>query len=106
MKSHHRYLPASAALLSGMLLAVLPAGAAPAHGGNPGRSHNHARHSHRGALYVSPSGKSGAADRSCGSAAYSTVQSAVNAASGATVIVCRGTYTEDVVISNGLTLIG
>ena len=107
MKSHHRFVCGSAALLSGMLLAVLPAGIALAHGGNPGHSHNNGRHSHKGALYVSPSGKSGAADRSCGSAAYSTVQSAVNAASTeATVAVCRGTYSEDVVISKSLTLRG
>lgn len=50
---------------------------------------------------------SGATDRNCHSAAYSTVQSAVNAASsGETVVVCRGTYTEDVVIATPLTLTG
>lgn len=107
MKSHHRFLRGSAALLSGMLLAVASVGVALAHSGNPGHSHGDSGHAHKGALYVSPSGKSGTADRNCQSAGYSTVQSAVNAASGgATVVVCRGTYTEDVVISKGLTLSG
>ena len=60
MKSHHRFVCGSAALLSGMLLAVLPAGIALAHGGNPGHSHNNGRHSHKGALFVSPAGSAGA----------------------------------------------
>jgi hypothetical protein len=60
-----------------------------------------------GALYVSPSGAAGRADRWCGSAAYSTIQSAVNGApSGATVVVCPEIYTEHVIISSPLTLEG
>jgi hypothetical protein len=56
---------------------------------------------------VSPNGKSGAADRNCGTAAYSTVQSAVDAApTGSTVLVCHGRYTEDVIIRHPLTLKG
>ena len=52
-------------------------------------------------LYVSPTGSATARDRNCRSAAFSTVQSAVNAASlGSTVVVCGGTYTEDVIVSN------
>jgi nitrous oxidase accessory protein NosD len=59
------------------------------------------------ALYVSPQAIVGAADRNCGSAAYSSVQAAVDAAPTAgTVVVCRGTYTEDVVISKPLELAG
>ena len=74
---------------------------------NAKRGHPNHGHKHKGALYVSPTGKAGAADRNCRSAAYSTVQSAVNAASaGSTVVVCRGTYTEDVIISAPLTLAG
>lgn len=58
-------------------------------------------------MYVSPSGSSGAADRSCRSAGYSSIQSAVDAAKpGATVTVCPGTYTEDVIVYSPLTLRG
>jgi Protein of unknown function (DUF1565) len=58
-------------------------------------------------LFVSPSGSSAGADTSCDTAGYSTIQSAVTAApSGGTVIVCPGTYTENVVISQPLKLVG
>ncbi len=58
-------------------------------------------------LYVSQSGSSRASDRSCRSASYSTIQSAVDAAKpGATVTVCPGTDTEDVIVSSPLTLRG
>lgn len=60
-----------------------------------------------GALYVSPHGVAGAADSSCDSAAYSKIQVAVDAApAGGTVVVCRGSYKEDVVISTPLKLMG
>jgi parallel beta-helix repeat protein len=60
-----------------------------------------------GALYVSPTGSSGGADTSCATAAYATIQSAVTAApASGTVIVCQGTYTEDVLVSKALTLRG
>jgi Periplasmic copper-binding protein (NosD) len=59
------------------------------------------------ALYVAPHGVSGAADVDCASAGYSSVQAAVDAApAGATVHVCRGSYSEDVVISGPLELMG
>jgi Periplasmic copper-binding protein (NosD) len=61
----------------------------------------------RATLYVSPHGKSGAADRKCRSAAYSRIQAAIDAApAGGTVVVCRGSYKEDVVISTPLKLVG
>jgi nitrous oxidase accessory protein NosD len=73
--------------------------------GHPGNAH-HGKHGLR-ALYVSPKGASGQADKSCRTAAYSTVQSAVNdAASGAKVVVCGGRYSEDVVIATPLKLLG
>jgi Right handed beta helix region len=76
-------------------------------GASTGRWDGFGHHGMGGALYVSPSGAAGSADRWCGSAAYSTIQSAVNAApSGGTVIVCPGIYTEHVVISSPLTLAG
>jgi len=59
------------------------------------------------ALYVSPHGVTGAPDANCPSAAYTSVQAAVDhAAAGDTVVVCRGTYKEDVVISTPLELVG
>lgn len=60
-----------------------------------------------GTLYVSPHGLAGAADSNCGSAAYSRIQAAVDVApTGGTVIVCGGSYKEDVVISTPLKLVG
>jgi nitrous oxidase accessory protein NosD len=90
-----------AVLLISTLLAGAVTGLALARGGI-----HHGR-SEANVLYVARTGKSGAADRSCKTAAYPKVQSAVNAApSGATVVVCRGTYTEDVIIPKSLTLSG
>src|SRR5207237_1563704 len=71
-----------------------------------GRGHQQG-HGRKAALYVSAKGTTGAADRNCHSAGYSTVQAAVDAApAGGTVVVCRGSYTEDVIISNPLKLLG
>jgi Periplasmic copper-binding protein (NosD) len=73
---------------------MLPAGAATAH-------------EHSSQLFVSPSGSAGAADRSCDTARYSTIQSAVDAApEWSTVVVCGGTYKEDVIVSSPLKLKG
>ena len=58
-------------------------------------------------LYVSPTGTTGAADTTCATASYATINSAIAAAaSGDTVIVCAGTYKEDVAVSEALTLTG
>jgi nitrous oxidase accessory protein NosD len=57
--------------------------------------------------YVSPSGATGGADTSCTTAAYSTIGAAVAAASpGGTVVVCAGTYHEQVVVTKPLHLYG
>jgi hypothetical protein len=72
-----------------------------------GAGHHGSSHANHNTLYVSSKGNGGAADRNCRTAAFKTVQSAVDAASnGATVVVCAGTYTEDVIISKPLTLSG
>ena len=67
-----------------------------------------ARHGgHQKALFVSPFARPFGADRSCRSAAFRTIQSAVNAARpGGTVVVCTGTYHEQVVVSKPLSLVG
>ena len=58
-------------------------------------------------LYVSPKAWPWAKDQSCKTAAFKTIQSAVNAApAGGTVVVCAGTYHEQVVLAKPLTLKG
>lgn len=62
---------------------------------------------HRGVVYVSPRGKASNPDRSCRSAAFKTISSAVAASQpGGTVIVCKGTYAESVTVGKPLTLRG
>jgi nitrous oxidase accessory protein NosD len=62
---------------------------------------------HNGILYVSPHASSGGGDSSCSSAKYRTIQAALNAApSGGTVVVCPGTYHEQVVIKKPVSLEG
>ncbi|MGD0376097.1 MAG: right-handed parallel beta-helix repeat-containing protein [Streptosporangiaceae bacterium] len=62
---------------------------------------------HKGVVYVSPQGRASNADRSCRSAAFRTIRSAIDAApSWGTVVVCRGVYHEQVVIGKPLSLEG
>jgi hypothetical protein len=90
------------ALLLAALL-VLTAGAT----GALARAHKRDGKHHAKVLFVAPHGHRGASDRSCRTAARSSVQAAVNAAPAkATVVVCAGKYTEDVIVSTPLTLIG
>jgi len=59
------------------------------------------------AVYVSTNGSPGGKGRSCGTASYSSIGAAVAAApTGGTVVVCRGTYHEDVLVTKSLRLIG
>jgi nitrous oxidase accessory protein NosD len=63
--------------------------------------------SHHRTLYVARHAKSGSADRSCRSAAFKTIQSAINAAPAAgKVVVCPGAYHEQVVVAKPLSLEG
>jgi parallel beta-helix repeat protein len=72
------------------------AGAAPASAAT--RSHT---------VYVSPHGHAGRADRSCRTARYHSIDRAIAAVPrGGTVIVCRGTYRTQAVITKSLALIG
>jgi len=83
-------------LVTGAVIAQTGAAMASAGGG-----------AHHATLYVSPKAKAHNSDRSCGSARFRTIQSAVNAARpGSTVMVCRGTYHEQVVVSKPLQLKG
>jgi nitrous oxidase accessory protein NosD len=99
MKSN-RFVRLAGALLAPLLIVgttVALAGTASADAGS------HGRH----VLYVSHSAKRWSNDKSCRSAAFKTIASAVAAApAGGTVVVCRGTYYEQVVISKPLTIEG
>lgn len=91
--------------LAGALIApLLAAGAMVANAGVASASPMwfHAR-----TLFVSPQGNPHNNGKSCRSAQFRTIQSAVNAApSGGTVIVCAGTYHEQVVLAKPLSLVG
>src|ERR1700742_8473 len=53
--------------------------------------------------YVSPHGHATASGRSCGSARFASINTAVAATgAGGTVVVCRGTYHEQVVVTKPL----
>src|ERR1700689_3230320 len=59
-----------------------------------------------GTVYVSPSAKHGV-DHSCGTARYRDINTAIAAVgTGGTVVVCAGTYDEQVVVSKSLNLYG
>ncbi len=80
---------------------VIAQGAGVASAGTSSSSH------HGGALYVSKHAKASGADRSCGSARFKTIQSAIKAApAGGTVVVCRGVYREQVVVAKPLSVQG
>jgi copper-binding protein NosD len=75
--------------------ATASAGTTVSHGGN------------QRTLFVSPNASPSAAGQSCASAAYATIGAAVSAApAGGTVVVCQGTYHEQVVVSKPLSLLG
>jgi hypothetical protein len=58
-------------------------------------------------VYVSPSARSGRSDVSCATAAYRNINTAVARITGhGTVVVCRGTYRTQVVISKPVNLVG
>jgi parallel beta-helix repeat protein len=58
-------------------------------------------------VYVAAHGSAAADDRGCRSAAYSSIQAGVSAAgAGGVVVVCAGTYDEDVTVPVSLSLIG
>jgi Protein of unknown function (DUF1565) len=93
-----------AGLIAGSLLTpLLVAGALLAQAGPAvaGTSHHH------GAVFVSPNASPSGSGQSCNSAKYSTIQAGVNAAAAwSTVVVCPGTYHEQVVVKKPLTLVG
>lgn len=102
-----RRVAASVAMLALVMGAVIAqgVGTAAANDGPHGGDH-HQRGDHL-ALYVSANGSAANRGRSCESARFATIQSAVNSApSGATVVVCKGVYHEQVVVAKPLSLVG
>ncbi len=91
--------------LAGALMApLLAAGAVVAHAGVASAN---VRGSSARTLYVSPQGNPNNNGNSCRSARFRTIRSAVNAVrSGGTVVVCAGTYHEQVVLTKPLSLVG
>ncbi len=64
-------------------------------------------HGNHGAIYVAPGGLLSHSGRSCASARYASINAAVGAAPvGGSVVVCAGTYKEDVLIQKALSLTG
>lgn len=58
-------------------------------------------------VYVSPAGSRSGADTSCHTAGYSDINAAISAvASGGMVVVCRGSYNTQAVVTKPLTLAG
>jgi Right handed beta helix region len=97
-EKYMRKVPVVLGAVSSLLVLGLSAGAAAA--STDGSAHV----SHL--VYVSHSAKNGA-DTSCKTAKYRDINTAIAAVSaGGTVIVCAGTYDEQVVITKPLTLIG
>ncbi len=98
----NRTIRIAGALLAPVLVAgtlIAQAGAAAAAAGSHRSQH--------GVLYVSRQATASNSGRSCRTAAYRTIQSAINAApSRGKVVVCAGTYHEQVVIAKPLSLRG
>jgi hypothetical protein len=89
---------AAPVLIAGTVMAQTGVASAAVQGGNGGQ---------HGTLFVSPRANGHNSDRSCGSARFRTIQSAVKAApAGGTVVVCKGTYHEQVVVNKPLSLVG
>ena len=87
-----RKVPIALGATASLLMLGLSAGAAQASAG--------------GTVYVSHSAKHGA-DHSCGTARYRDINTAVAAVgTGGTVVVCAGTYDEQVVVGKSLNLYG
>ena len=94
--------------ISAVIGGVVSGTTALAAGGHHGRANWNHEHGHgQTTLFVSPTGASANSGESCAAARYSTIQSAVTAASpSSTVIVCTGTYAENVTVAEPLTLQG
>ncbi|HEX3930459.1 MAG TPA: hypothetical protein VHW64_07125 [Nocardioides sp.] len=88
--------------------ALVTAGPVQALGAHQGHHQGHHRGHHHGrAVFVSSKGEARNGGRGCRHAAYSDIQSAIEAApAGGKVVVCRGVYAVSVTVDKPLTLAG
>jgi nitrous oxidase accessory protein NosD len=99
IKESRLRLPALAAAVGALALVLVAPAAAHKH-----RGHHHGRPH---ALYVAPNGAASKSGKSCRHAKYSSIQTAIEAAHvKGVVVVCRGTYHEQVTVDKRLTLVG
>lgn len=93
-----------AGLITGSLLTpLLVAGAMLAQAGPAAAS----TAGHQGAVFVAKNASSSGSGQSCNSARYSTIKTGLKAApAGSTVVVCPGSYHEQVVIKKPVSLVG
>ena len=95
------------AIAGWMLAPLLVAGAVAAQAGAASAATVTGQDGHHRILFVSPRAWPWGADRSCRSARFRTIQAAVNAVRpGGTVVVCPGTYHEQVVVTKPVALEG
>jgi parallel beta-helix repeat protein len=103
-------------LVFGLVAVASPALADSGHSRHDGNSsdgrggdsdHGHQHQDQNGTLFVSPQGSSTNSGWSCDDATFTSINAAVTAApTGGTVVVCEGTYAEDVLVTKALTLTG
>ncbi len=117
---------AASVLAVGVVLSAGPAGADSGRSRPGGDDHRHDRRHDRDTVFVAPRADSSSAaktsdesdrsegsdrsrhdDDSCDDAEFSSISAAVSAVdTGGTVVVCRGTYAEDVVVKKAMKLVG
>ncbi len=101
MRSLHAGLITGSLLTPLLVVGALAGVAGPAAAGTGSPGHHH------GTVFVAKHARPSGSGRSCASARYSTIQAGVNAARAwSSVVVCPGTYHEQVVVNKPVSLAG